>query len=793
MKQYTYFPSQKVTTKEKTPEWFKDCVNSAEKLILLQTNSEMDLQRKMKVWYDLYRDVINENEIMDVLNPMQFDPETFPANIKNYPLCSPKIDLMLGEEIKRRFDWSVISRNEDAHSNYSKAMMEELMNFVVQTIQSESVDEKQAEAKLQSIMKYYQYEYKELHELVATRILQYLWREQELKEKFSKGFKDAVIATREIYRIDVYGGKPVVIKCGPRNVFSLKRGDSYRIEDSDIIVEITYEPIGRVIDEFHEELKPSDIDDLEAGYARARGSSDQGVLNHISADPVIFSNIGIGGNINDINDVGAVMHTYGLPYDIQGNVRVLRVRWLSRRKLGSLTYFDEFGQEQVRLVPENYKPNKDLGEHVRWFWVNEACEGTKLADDKFVRTRIRPVQMRHFDNPSMCFLGYVGTDYGESLMGRMEPYQYMYDIYMTRLEALLAKYKGPIYEIDIAKKPDEWDIEQWMYYMEVLGYSIIDSFNEGKKGQSTGKLAGTFNTTGKVLDANIGNIIQQYVVMLNFIEDQVSRISGISDQREGQISNRETVGGIERSVTQSAHITEKWNFMHDQTKKRVLQALLDTAKQVWSTSKSKKLNFILDDMSRIFLEFNGEDFASSEYDIFSSNSTEDQEIRDMMKGLAQAAVQGGASLLLPVKILKSDSIADMTKKLEADEKERMERQDQMEKTKMDSAERMKAQEIEILDKKIQLEKYKADLASYTSIKVATIQSESSQEEVEPPEMEDNSLEVEKLNLQRNKQSLEQKKVKSQTELQNKALEETIRHNKATETISRNKPVSRPKK
>ena len=41
----------------------------------------------------------------------------------------------------------------------------------------------------------------------------------------------------------------------------------------------------------------------------------------------------------------------------------------------------------------------------------------------------------------------------------------------------------------------------------------------------------------------------------------------------------------------------------------------------------------------------------------------------------------------------------MTKKLEADEKERMERQDQMEKAKMDSAERMKAQEIEILDKK----------------------------------------------------------------------------------------------
>ena len=96
MKQYTYFPSQKVATKEKTPEWFKDCVNSAEKLILLQTNSEMDLQRKMKVWYDLYRDVINENEIMDVLNPMQFDPETFPANIKKLSFMFSKDRLDAG-------------------------------------------------------------------------------------------------------------------------------------------------------------------------------------------------------------------------------------------------------------------------------------------------------------------------------------------------------------------------------------------------------------------------------------------------------------------------------------------------------------------------------------------------------------------------------------------------------------------------------------------------------------------------------------------------------------------------
>ena len=80
---------------------------------------------------------------------------------------------------------------------------------------------------------------------------------------------------------------------------------------------------------------------------------------------------------------------------------------MSRRKVGTLTYFDENGVEQQKLVSEYYKPNKELGETVNWFWINEACEGTRLGDDIYVKTRVKPVQMRHFDNPSMCFLGYA--------------------------------------------------------------------------------------------------------------------------------------------------------------------------------------------------------------------------------------------------------------------------------------------------------------------------------------------------------------------------------------------------
>ena len=52
------------------------------------------------------------------------------------------------------------------------------------------------------------------------------------------------------------------------------------------------------------------------------------------------------------------------------------------------------------------------------------------------------------DNLSMCGSGYVGTIYNtnssrsNSLMNKMKPYLYMYNVLMYRLEKSIAKYKG---------------------------------------------------------------------------------------------------------------------------------------------------------------------------------------------------------------------------------------------------------------------------------------------------------------------------------------------------------------
>lgn len=774
MKEYpTFFPQQKIPTSQKTKDWYKKCLDSAESLALYRYEGLSENHRKMQVWENLYNDIIDEQEIERVFNPMQISEASFPASIKNYPLSVPKIDLLRGEEIKRKFDWSVLAQNEESKSDYDEQIKNEILNFMMSKAQEEAVDEEELEKEIKEISRFYKYSYKNLNEISATRVLQYLWRQQLLKEKFSNGFTDALIKGREIYRIDNIGGEPSVIEVDPKHVFPIRWGTSYKIEDADIIVEIGYEPIGKVIDEFHDYLSQSEVESLETGQTSKGDSS--GVLGYQNSPPRLFTSTSIGGEADSMEELFSMNAAYNLPFDSEGNVRIIRARWRGRRKIGRLTYFDPItGDEQERLVSEQYKVNKLEGEQVKWIWINEAYEATKIAEDIYLKMQPREVQIRFFDNPSKCFLGYVGSDYGKSLMARMEPYQYLYNVYMRRLELAIAKYKGPIYELDITKKPDEWELDQWMYYAEILGWAVVDPFNEGKKGAAQGKLAGNFNTTGKVLDADVGNYIQQLIMMLQYIEKQMGQIAGVTEQRQGQIDNRETVGGVERSVTQSSHITEKWFFIHEETKKRVLEALLDVAKAVWR-GKTKKLNFIMEDMSRVMVELS-EDFSSTEYDVFISNASDDQEIRQVIKELSHAAVQNGASLTLPITILRSDSITEMAKKIEEEESIRTEREQEMQQKQIESQDRATQAQLEDKQRDRDLEYYKIDKDSQTKLQIAGMK----QTEEVP---EDTSLEEEKLDLQ-------EKKQQDDTRLKERQLAETERHNKATEQISKMKKPSK---
>ena len=367
-------------------------------------------------------------------------------------------------------------------------------------------------------------------------------------------------------------------------------------------------------------------------------------------------------------------------------------------------------------------------------------------------------------------------------MDRMKPYQYLYNVFMYRTELAFAKSKGKISVMDVSRIPEGWEMDKWMYYAEILGWAVEDPFKESNKGASQGKLAGQMNQNSKVLDLEMGSYIQQHVMMLDFIKRELGEIAGVNQQRQGQIENRETVGGVERAVTQSSHITEKWFMVHDNTKLRVIETLLETAKYAWR-NKNEKLQYISDEMSSVITDIDGQQFNEADYGIMISNSTQDAELVAAMKQLAQAGLQNDKiNFSGLMDIYMSDSMSSMRRKIEQYEEDTIKMQQEQQQQQVQA--QQEAVQAQMADKQAEREqRFKEKvLDSETKIAVAEIGAESSAGGINDPT--DQLLAIEKLKL-------DQKKVEEDYNLKNKDLKETIRHNKVTEVIDRKKAVQKP--
>lgn len=152
----------------------------------------------------------------------------------------------------------------------------------------------------------------------------------------------------------------------------------------------------------------------------------------------------------------------------------------------------------------------------------------------------------------------------------------------------------------------------------------------------------------------------------------IHQLSGVTPQRLGAISSNELVGNVERSVNQSAHITEPWFWMHNQVKRHVLTMLLDTAKVAWKGNKTK-LNYIFDDMTHAFITL-ADEFFYSDMDIFVDDSTKTQRDLETLRSFFQPAMQNGATLLDIAEIVTMDNASQIKNKLEDIELERQQRE-----------------------------------------------------------------------------------------------------------------------
>lgn len=666
-------PRQKLPFSKKNKEWRKDCIDFADKHSFYHNEEVRQTLRNKIINLNLYNGIVDVRDLTNVVNPHQVEATYVPDNIPHQPIIVPKIDLLVGEEIKRRFDWSCVVTNPDAITKKEedkKAMLvEKLTSFLEANYKDEELKQ-----KLDELGKYMKYTWQDIREKMANQILKYYWSYENFAEKFNKGFKDALIMAEEVYLVDIAFDEPRLTKLNPLKVHAVRSGNSDRFEDASIIIMVDYKSPSQLVDEYYEELKHDDYEYIME-YAEHTGKSaySEDHDNHT----LFRDSATVAGMYESLINLAEINghHFTSNHVDENGNIRELKVRWKSLKKVQKIKYYDEFGETQYRFESEEYIPIKELGEESTEFWINEGWEGVKLGKDIYLKMRPLPVQFIKGSNPSKGHLGVIGQIYNTnqgravSLVDRAKNYQYMYDAVFDRLNKAIASNYGKIMELDLSKVPSGWEIDKWMHFAVVNKIAVIDSFKEGNQGAATGKLAGGFNTQGgRVMDMETGSYIQQHIQLLEFIKMEMGEICGVSRQREGQISNRETVGGVERSVNQSSHVTEYWFMQHEQLKIRVLEAFLEAAKIALRNNK-KKIQYMLDDQTIEILNMDGDEFAESDYGILVSNTPKSIELEQAIKQYAQAFIQNGGSMSTIMDIYFSPSLMDMRRKLETAEEE----------------------------------------------------------------------------------------------------------------------------
>ena len=685
---YNNFPRQQLPDSKKTKSWRKQCVDWADNNASLGSSLVRKTVYNKKINYDLVNGKIHMRDLERVLNPTDLSAGFIPEKIPHYPIINSKLNVLKGEESKRVFDFKVVVTNPNAISEIENNKKEQMFAELQQLIANSAMSEEEFNQELEKLSDYYTYEWQDLKEIRANTVLNHYSKEYDFPAIFNSGFMDAMIVGEEIYQCDIVGGEPTLERINPLKIRVFKSGYSNKIEDADVIIMEDYWSPGKIIDTYYEQLSSKDIKYLEE-LPSTIGSADVDSMGNYD-ERKGFVQVHMMSDVFEDSDVTAedlfaeAEHDSLMPYDTEGNVRVIKIFWKSRRKVKKVKHYDPVtGEVMYDIYPDDYKIKEELGEEETSLWINQAWEGVKIGEDIYINMRPRPIQYNRLSNPSRCHFGIIGSIYNLnddrpfSLVDMMKEYNYLYDVMHDRLNKMIARNWGKIITLDLAKVPVDWDVEKWMYYATMNGLAVVDSFREGNYGAATGKIAGGLNNnTSGVIDAEIGNSIQALLSMLEYIKTEMSEVSGISKQREGQISNRETVGGVERATLQSSHITE-WLFItHDNLKKRVLECFLETAKQAFKGNELK-FQHILSDMSTKIMNIDGDEFSEADYGLVVENSNNLQKLQSQMETLAQAALQNQAlSFSTIMKIYNSTSVAEKQRMIETDERKMQERAQQ---------------------------------------------------------------------------------------------------------------------
>lgn len=430
-------------------------------------------------------------------------------------------------------------------------------------------------------------------------------------------------------------------------------------------------------------------------------------------------------------------------------LRATTYYWKSQRKIGHLTKIKENGEVVVDIVDESYivtdKPiynnqlikNKNaqtliFGEHIEWTWINWTWGGVKLGPNVpsyaampastsvtgmsplylgINQNKIGPIkyQFRGDNNLYGCKLPVEGATFSDyntrsvCPVDLLKPFQIGYNVVNNQISDILMDELGTIVAFDQNQLPQEALGEDWGKGNYAKAWVAMKNFNMLPLDR---RLANTEGASGQQplqqLDLSQTQRLMSRIQLAIYFKNEGLGLMGITPQRLGQPTGRQTATGVEENLNASYNQTERYFIQHsDYLMPRVHQMRTDLAQYYQSNKPSLRLQYMTSKEERVNFEINGTSLLLRDINVYPVSTATNRNVVEELRQLLITNNTAGGTIYQLGNLLTADSLGEMNSILKTIEKKSdQERQQQY------SAEQQVEQqrnEASLAEKRLELE------------------------------------------------------------------------------------------
>jgi hypothetical protein len=615
------FPRGDIPEKDKTPEWCKRNLDYAEYILVNIDNNKAKVTRL----YDSYNGIKSADSVKWLTSVYGIENR---AKFIAYRVGRTKMSLLQGEFLKRPLSATVRTINKEALS--AKMEHEEFMIGAMLAKKELTELKEKVGVDVMNGVPIPDNEDDPLWEKLNAKdkqedIMQLIIDEQipnlSLVRKFGDMFLDALITGRCFAKIEIdEKGDVDIVQIDPRNAI-------YEEIDKDLFIEKSPIKGARTTLPIYEILRR---------YSLTKVQRD--LLTTIQNNPSAYINRSRGALRNSTTGQGLVAD-------------VIHIEWKASKpryfkispKLPSQLEFDSESTEITTEIPAHIYEARRGEFKIETKWEEDLWEATRIGGipELDVNMRRKPFQFRRNDAPAYILdSSYIGCLFNTVNGTRVPLQQYIenldqqFDIVMYQILKDLNRAKGKVLAYDMAAAPKGMTSKQIVYNAINDGFLVINT-------------AGASNFSGRNLD--LKQLIQQediglsdsFPYLLQMKQDilnNLDRLTGINEFREGASPASSTVTNAQQAVQNSRTITEPIFFLMQEFQQKALQRIVEATKVSYAYYKTQMGEQILGTekygFMKGFMKVTPE-LGDRDYGVHIEDGGKYTELRQIMSGLME--------------------------------------------------------------------------------------------------------------------------------------------------------------